>query len=291
MYPAPFDYVRATSLDDALRLLDQDGDAKPIAGGHSLLPMMKLRLAQPKKLVDIGHLPLRGVEVAGDTVRIGALTTHAELASSAELRQHGPLVAEAASVIGDPQVRNRGTLGGNIAHADPGSDLPAALVALGATIRIRGRSGERGVPAKSFFVDLLTTDLSPGELITSVELPKAPSGAGAAYLKFEHPASGYAVVGAAAWVRLQGGKCAAAGLAFNGVTATPLMPERVLERLSGSDLSDEVLAAAAGEIQATDPLGDVYASGDYRVHLARVFARRALAKARSRARGGAASAT
>jgi carbon-monoxide dehydrogenase medium subunit len=182
MYPAPFDYVRATSLDDALRLLAESGDARPIAGGHSLLPMMKLRLSQPGKLVDIGRLPLRGVAVAGDAVRIGALTTHTELASSPLLRQHAPVVAEAASVIGDPQVRNRGTIGGNIAHADPGSDLPAALVALGATIRLRGRQGERTVAAKSFFLDLLTTDLRPGELITAVDVPKAAPCTGGAYL-------------------------------------------------------------------------------------------------------------
>jgi carbon-monoxide dehydrogenase medium subunit len=285
MYTAPFDYVRATSLDDALRLLEQSGDAKLIAGGHSLLPMMKLRLAQPAKLIDIGRLPLRGVAFAGDAVRVGALTTHAELASSSELRQHCPLVAEAAAAIGDPQVRNRGTLGGNIAHADPGSDLPAALVALGATIRLRGRSGERTVAAKDFFVDLLTTDLQSGELITAVDVPKTGPGTGSAYLKFEHPASGYAVVGAAAWVRVEAGKCAAAGLAFNGVTATPLVSAAALAQLVGSDLSDGVLAAAAAKIEATDPLGDVYATGDYRVHLARVFAQRAVAKARSRARG------
>jgi carbon-monoxide dehydrogenase medium subunit len=285
MYPAPFDYVRATSLDDALRLLDESGDAKLIAGGHSLLPMMKLRLAQPAKLIDIGQLPLRGVALAGEAVRIGALTTHAELASSAELLQHCPLIAEAASVIGDPQVRNRGTLGGNIAHADPGSDLPAALVALGATIRLRGRKGERTVAAKDFFVDLLTTDLQAGEVITAVDVPKATAGTGSAYLKFEHPASGYAVVGAAAWVRVSGGKCAAAGLAFNGVTATPLVSEVTLAQIIGSDLSDATLAEAAAKIEAVDPLGDVYASGDYRVHLARVYAQRAVAKARERASG------
>jgi carbon-monoxide dehydrogenase medium subunit len=283
MYPAPFDYVRATSLDDALRLLDEGGDAKLIAGGHSLLPMMKLRLAQPAKLIDIGHLPLRGVAVTGDALRIGALTTHAELASSKELRQYCPLVAEAASVIGDPQVRNRGTLGGNIAHADPGSDLPAVLVALGATVRLRGRKGERTVAAKDFFVDLLTTDLQAGELIVAVDVPKAAAGTGSAYLKFEHPASGYAVVGAAAWVRVQGGTCAAAGLAFNGVTATPLVSAAAIAQLVGSDLSDAKLAAAAATIEATDPLGDVYASGEYRLHLARVYAQRALAKARGRA--------
>jgi carbon-monoxide dehydrogenase medium subunit len=285
MYPAPFDYVRATSLDDALRLLDENGDAKLIAGGHSLLPMMKLRLAQPAKLIDIGQLPLRGVALAGEAVRIGALTTHAELASSRELLQHCPLIAEAASVIGDPQVRNRGTLGGNIAHADPGSDLPAALVALGATIRLRGRKGERTVAAKDFFVDLLTTDLQAGEVITAVDVPKAAAGTGSAYLKFEHPASGYAVVGAAAWVRVSGGKCAAAGLAFNGVSATPLVSETALAQIIGSDLSDATLAEAAAKIEAVDPLGDVYASGDYRVHLARVYARRAVAKARERASG------
>ena len=237
MYPAPFDYVRATSLDDALRLLGESDDAKLLAGGHSLLPMMKLRLAQPGKLVDIGRLPLRGVALAGDAVRIGALTTHAEIASSPVVRQHCPMIGEAAAMIGDPQVRNRGTIGGNIAHADPGSDLPAALVASGATVRLRGKQGERTVAAKSFFLDLLTTDLRPGELITAVDVPKTAPGTGSAYLKFEHPASGYAVVGAAAWVRMSGGKCAAAGLAFNGVTAVPLTSDAAVAQLVGSDLS------------------------------------------------------
>ena len=206
MYPAQFDYVRATSVAEALQLLSQHEDAKLIAGGHSLIPMMKLRLAQPPTVIDIGRIAeLKGITVAGGNVRIGALSTHNEIGNSSELAEHAPFVAEAARHIGDNQVRNRGTIGGNIAHADPGSDLPATLIASGATIHLQGSGGERSVAATDFFIDLLTTDLGEDEVVTAIEVPSlaAKDGkTGSAYLKFEHPASGYAVVGAAAWVSI-----------------------------------------------------------------------------------------
>ena len=286
MYPAPFEYVRASSVAEALSLLGSSEDAKLIAGGHSLIPMMKLRLAQPATIVDIGRIgELRGVTVGGGSVRIGALTTHAAIAASAELREHCPLIAEAAHEIGDAQVRNRGTIGGNVAHADPGSDYPPVLRALGATIHLQGPSGARAVAAADFFVDLLTTDLGADEIITAIELPAQSAGAGSAYLKFEHPASGYAVVGAAAIVDLDGdGKVTGGGLAWGGVTATPLAGDAVIAALVGGDASDEAIQTAVEGVTAEDPLGDVFASGSYRLHLAKVYGRRALAAARDRAK-------
>ena len=198
MFPAQFEYHRAESLDEALSLLGQHGGAKVLAGGHSLLPMMKLRLAQPPALVDIGRVgELRGIRRSGDSLRIGSLTTHAEVAASKEIRSGCAILAEAAGKIGDPHVRNLGTVGGNIAHADPASDLPAVLVALAATIHLKSAGGSRQVAAGDFFLDLLTTDMKPGEILTAVEVPVL-QGAGSVYLKVEHPASGYAICGAAA---------------------------------------------------------------------------------------------
>jgi carbon-monoxide dehydrogenase medium subunit len=287
MYPATFDYYRATSLPDALRLLGAHSGAKVLAGGHSLVPMMKLRLAMPSAVVDIGRIPeLKGIRRDGDTIRIGALTTHAELESSELLRSQCPLVAEAAATIADPQVRNRGTIGGNLAHADPASDLPAVVLALDGAITLAGASGERRVDAKPFFVDLLTTDIRAGEIVTRIDVGVIGPRAGSAYLKFEHPASGYAVCAAAAVVHLgSDGRCRAARLCLNGVTATPLDAAGVSAALVGSTLDDGAIdAAVAGKLAVRDPLGDALFSGDYRASLARTFARRALKLARDRAR-------
>ena len=284
MYPARFDYHRASSVAQALDLLGSKQDAKFLAGGHSLLPMMKLRLAQPANLIDIGGIKeLTGIERSGSSVRIGALTTHAELAASDVLRKSCPLVADAAAKIGDPQVRNRGTIGGNLTHADPGSDLPAVVRALDATLHLQSKKGNRAVKASEFFVDLLTSAVGEGEILTAIEVPML-DGAGSAYLKFEHPASGYAVVGAAAIVRAKGGKIESARLCFNGVTATPLDAAGVAGALAGKAADDAAIDAAVnGNLKADDPLGDVFASGEYRVHLAKVFGRRALKLARDRA--------
>ncbi len=280
MYPAQFDYRRAGSVDEALGLLQEHEDAKLMAGGHSLIPMMKLRLAQPPVVIDIGRLDeLRGISEANGSVRVGSLTTHAEIAASDVLAAHCPVLAEAAGHIGDAQVRNRGTIGGNIAHADPGSDLPPVLVLLGATVHLQSPSGARSVAAVDFFQDLLMTDVGEDEILTHVDVP-AP-GAGAAYLKFEHPASGYAVVGAAASVTVQDGRCTAAGLVVGGVSATPTAVD--VSSLVGSDLSDDAIAAAASGLEAEDPIGDIFASGDYRVHVGKVYGKRALAAARDRA--------
>ena len=285
MFPASFEYHRAGSSQEALDLLARHPDAKLLAGGHSLLPMMKLRLAQPPAVIDIARIPeLSGIELEGGTIRVGAATRHAEIAASETLKEHCPILAEAAAHIGDPQVRNRGTLGGNIAHADPASDLPAVLVALDAAVDLLGPSGARQVRAADFFVGLLETALGDDELITAVHVPFFASGTGTAYLKAEHPASGYAVCGAAAVVTLSGGSCSGASLAFNGVGETAVAASAVTTTLLGGSLDDAAIDDAVGTLlSVADPLGDVYASGEYRVQLAKVYGARALKTARDRA--------
>jgi carbon-monoxide dehydrogenase medium subunit len=289
MFPAPFDYFRAASLQEAIGLLQRNGDAKVLAGGHSLIPMMKLRLAQPPAVVDIGRIPdLSGIRLTGSgSIHIGALTTHATLAGSDLLRSRCQVLAEAASQIADPAVRNKGTVGGNIAHADPGSDLPAVLIALDASVHLVGPGGERKVAARGFFVDLLTTDLHEAEILTHVDVPALEGKAGSAYLKFEHPASGYAVCGAAAIVKLDAaGKCTGADLAFNGVTATPHHAMAVGEALRGRALDDAAIDATVdAKLSIAEPLGDLFASGPYRAELAKVYGKRALKLARDRAQG------
>ena len=288
MYPARFEYHRASNLAEAIDLVRAHDGAKFLAGGHSLLPMMKLRLAQPAVLIDISRLPeLSGVELEGDTLRVGALTTHAELASSQLVGSSCPLLAEAASQIADPAVRNKGTIGGNLAHSDPGSDLPAVVQALNATLVATGPDGSRSVAARDFFVDLLVSDLRPDEILTVIEIPVSSSGAGSCYLKFEHPASGYAVCGAAAVVSLgQDGRCRGAALSFNGVAATPVSVTGIGSALSESTLGDDDIDRAVDDnLSVSDPMGDIYASGPYRVHLAHVYGKRALKTARDRARG------
>ena len=263
MYPAKFDYFRAASVEEAVALLHRHRDSKVLAGGHSMLPMMKLRLAQPAALVDIGHIHiLRGISHHDGTIRIGALTTHATLAASEVLQQECPLLAEAAGHIGDPQVRNKGTIGGNVAHADPASDLPAVLVALGATIHLSGATGDRSASAREFFTGLLETQLGENEIMTAIDVPRMHGGTGTAYLKHEHPASGYAICGAAAIVG--GGRASAAGveLVFNGVTATPHRASAVGEALAGTSLTDsEIDHAVDDHLAIEEPLGDVQASG------------------------------
>lgn len=285
MQPATFQYHRPETLEEALELLGA-GEARPLAGGHSLLPIMKLRVASPETLVDIGRIPgLSGIEREGDALRIGALTTHAEVAASETVREHCPLLAETASVIGDLQVRNRGTIGGSLAHADPAADYPPAMVALGATVTARGSSGEREIPAGDLFAGLFTTSLDPGELITSVSVPVTGDGRGGAYLKHRHPASSYAVVGVAALVTVEGGTCSDTRLVVGGASDRPIRVTAAEEALDGQAPSEEAFAEAAGQVAGaiTDPIGDVYASEEYRVHLAAVLAGRALARAAERA--------
>jgi carbon-monoxide dehydrogenase medium subunit len=286
MFPASFEYARPASLEEAISLLRASrGEAKLLAGGHSLLPLMKLRLAEPARLIDIGRLTdLAYIRGRDGEVAVGALTTHHTLETSDELRRLAPVVAEAAALIGDVQVRNRGTIGGSLAHADPAADLPAVVLALGAQLVARGPNGQRVIAADDFFVDLLTTALQPDEVLVEVRLPAAQAGTGAAYRKFEHPASGYAVVGAAAMVRLAGEGIAAARVALTGVGARPYRARGVEDALRGKAPTPEVLADAARRAtEGIEVTGDLHASPDYRAHLAAVYARRALEAA---VRGG-----
>ena len=287
MYAAQTVYHRAGSVAEAVRLLSDNEGAKVLAGGHSLIPLMKLRLAAPAALVDIGRIgSLRGIALGADGLTIGALTTHAEIASSDPVGRHAPLLAEAAALVGDPAVRNRGTIGGNVSHADPASDLPTVLVALGATFHAAGPGGERAIAASDFPAGLLENALDDREVLTGVSVPSVPSGAGSAYVKFPHPASRYAVVGAAAIVTVDGGRCASASVAVGGVETMPARAPSVESALTGSDLSDGALDAAAeavaGDLRG-DAMGDIFASAAYRKAMAVVYVRRALGAARSRA--------
>ena len=287
MFPSQFTYHRAASVAEAVELLNGNEGAKLLAGGHSLLPMMKLRLASPPTLVDIGQVAeLKGVSADGDGVRIGALTTHAEIAGSALVQERAPVLAEAASRVGDPAVRNRGTIGGNVAHGDPQSDLPTVLTALGATINAAGQNGERGIAAADFFTGLLENALDDGEIVTSVSVPGVASGAGTAYVKFSHPASRYSVVGAAAIVSVTNGVCSSASVVVGGVESTPTRAASVEAALAGSDVGADALAAAASAVSGDfqgDAMGDVYASSEYRQAMAGVYVRRALEAAVARA--------
>ena len=287
MFPSQFDYHRAASVAEAVELLSNNEGAKLLAGGHSLLPMMKLRVASPPTLVDIGHIAdLKGVSADGDGVRIGALTTHAEIAGSALVQQRAPVLAEAASRVGDPAVRNRGTIGGNVSHADPQSDLPTVLTALGATINATGPGGERSIAAADFFTGLLENALEDNEVLTSVSVPGVASGSGTAYVKFSHPASRYSVVGAAAVVSVSGGTCSSASVVVGGVESTPTRASSVEAALAGSATGGDALAAAASAVSGDfggDPVGDVFASNEYRQAMAAVYVRRALEAAVARA--------
>jgi carbon-monoxide dehydrogenase medium subunit len=285
MRPAEFEYHRPATLDEALSLLNEIEDSRPLAGGHSLLPMMKLRLAMPAALVDLSRIPdLDGISANGG-LTIGALATHAAVAGSEVAIGIAPVVPETAAGIGDLQVRNCGTIGGSVAHADPGADYPTLFKALGATITATGKNGEREIGADDFFRGIFETSLEPGELVTSVAVPETPKGTGAAYVKHRHPASGYTVAGVAAVVSVEGGKCTKAQLTIGGVTSPPVHATAAAEALTGGDGSEEAISAAAEKVQESLPhtTGDIYASSEYRAHLAKVLAKRALGKAFERA--------
>jgi aerobic carbon-monoxide dehydrogenase medium subunit len=281
MYSPSFEYFRARTVADAHQLLSAHPGAKLLAGGHSLLPLLKLRLAAPSALVDIGRIPeLRGISRQGDQIRIGALTTHAELAASADLRTAAPGLADAAAMVGDPAVRNRGTIGGNIAHADPASDLPTVLVALDARIVAAGPGGERTIAADQFFTGIMTTALSEDEILVAVHVPASAGGQGSAYEKFSHPASRYAVLGVAAWVAVKNGTCSSARIALGGLLPSARRAATAERALIGKALNEEAIAAAADQVATDlgkDALGDIYASAEYRAAMAPVFTKRALA--------------
>lgn len=285
MYPSKFDYHRPSSVQEAVQILSDNPDAKVLAGGHSLIPVMKLRLAAPSALVDIGRIDaLQGISRANGSIRIGACVTYNEIANSDAVQSAAPLLAEAAGQIGDRQVRYRGTIGGNLSHADPASDLPAAALALGATLHVAGPNGSRSVNASEFFVDLMMTSLQADEILTAVEISAAQAGTGSAYVKFEHPASGYALCGAAAVVtRGAGGSCTSASLCFNGVSATAVDASSSASSLVGSDLSDAAIESAVSNLSIPDATGDMFASAGYRQELAKAVGAQALRTARDRA--------
>jgi carbon-monoxide dehydrogenase medium subunit len=270
--PAPFDYVRASSAAEAIALVGEHGDeAKLLAGGHSLLPLMKLRLAQPSVLVDIGRISdLSYIRDGGDHIAIGALTRHRAVETSDLLREHVPLLAHAASHVGDPQVRHRGTIGGSIAHADPASDLPATTLALGATYVAQGPDGTREIPASEFFHGFLQSALAEDELLTEIRVPKM-GGAGWSFQKFNRRAQDWAIVGVAAW-RRNGDS----GVALVNMGSVPVLATSVSSALSsGASVADAAQLATA----EAEPQADLNASVEYREHLAKVLVRRALEEA------------
>jgi carbon-monoxide dehydrogenase medium subunit len=287
MYAPSFDYYRAGSLTEAQKLLQQHPGAKVLAGGHSLIPLLKLRLTAPPALIDIGRIPeLKGITASDGAIRIGALTTHAELASSPALKSGCPMVSEAAAQIGDAQVRNCGTIGGNVAHADPASDLPTVLLALEARFTAIGPKGERTIAAGDFFQGMMATALGEHEILTAIEVPAKKSGVGMAYAKFVHPASRYAVVGAAAVVAMKDGACTAARVAIGGLLPAASPARAVEAALVGARPSPDTIAKAADQVSkdlGADVLGDIFASAEYRRAMAAVFVKRALTTAFARA--------
>ncbi|MGH9254917.1 MAG: FAD binding domain-containing protein [Vicinamibacterales bacterium] len=284
MIPSAFEYMRATSIDEALAKLKAAGPGgKLIAGGHSLVPLMKLRLSEPGVLIDIGRIAdLAGIRERDGKIVIGAATVHHDVATSPLLRERCPVVAEAAATIGDPQVRNRGTIGGSVAHADPAADMPAVLVALNAEIHVKGPNGWRVVLAPEFFTDLFTVNMAPDEILAAIQFAPVTT---AAYAKLRQRASHYAIVGVAAALAVSGGTIASARIGLTGATSHAQRLTRVEEALAGRPLSKEAIASAA-ELAGQGLTGinsDIHASAEYRRAMVRVFTRRALEGAMARA--------
>jgi len=282
MIPAKFDYTRPWSLDEAVRALAGGGeDAKVIAGGQSLLPLLRLRLSFPDLLVDVGGLgELRGVRDEGDTLWIGALTTLDDAVRDPVIGQHCGLVAQTAALIADPAVRHRGTVGGALAHADPAGDLPAVATALDATMIARGPAGERAIGAGEFFLDYLTTALAPDEILTGIRVPKLGPGWGYRYEKFHLTAQAWAIVGVAALARRADGHVAEARIGLTNMGLVPVRARAAEEAAAGTEASTQALRAAAERAdEGTQPPSDLHGGSDYRRHLARVLTARALAVA------------
>jgi len=289
MYPAAFEYHAPTSVKDALKLLAKlKDDAKLLAGGHSLVPMMKLRLAQPGHLIDLKKVKgLSGIKEEKGALVIGAMTTHWEIEASKTVKAKVPVLAEVAGIIGDPAVRNKGTLGGSVAHADPAADWPAAMLALGAEMVCEGPKGKRTVKADDWFVGLMTTAAKGNEILTAIRVPVWPAGSGAAYMKFPHPASRFAVVGVCAAVTLdKQGVCTRAGVAVTGAGTRAVRARGVEAALTGKKLDAAAIEAAAQKAaDGVDVQADLQGSVEYKAHLCRVFARRAISEAVKRAGG------
>ena len=280
MIPNNFEYFAPTTIEEALKLLDQHGDnAKILSGGHSLIPVLKLRLASPGVVIDIGRIAeLKAIKVDGSTISIGANATHAEIAAHADLKTHCPLLTETAAQIGDQQVRNRGTIGGSLTHADPAADWPAAILALDAEIIARSSQGTRTIKAADFFLDLMTSAVESDEIVTEIRIAKPAQPAAAVYLKVPQSASGFAVVGVAAQLKIAAGKCEAASIGVTGLAPKAFRAKSVEAALVGKALDEATISAASAQadVEADDAMEDIHASGDYRRHLARVFAKRAV---------------
>jgi aerobic carbon-monoxide dehydrogenase medium subunit len=283
--PAAFEYERAESVDQAIQLLGQHGeDAKLLAGGHSLLPLMRLRLARPSMVIDIDRLTdLEYIRDGGDHIEIGALTRMCDVAASDLLRQECGLVAEAAAQVGDPQVRHRATIGGSVAHGDPASDPPTVMLTLDATFVARGPSGEREIAASVFFTSLFETAIGPGEMLTAIRVPKLGAGAGWSYQKFHRRAIDWAIVGVAAVVERDNGQVSRARVGLTNMGMTPLRAAAVEAAAAGADASGSAYAAAAEHApEGTSPPSDTNASAEYRSELSKVLVRRALEEASAR---------
>jgi aerobic carbon-monoxide dehydrogenase medium subunit len=287
MIPASFDYIAAKNLDEAISLLAKHkDDAKILAGGHSLLPAMKLRLMQPKVLIDLGRIKdLSYIKEEGGQLRIGAMTTHFQIETSDVVRRACPLLTETATQLGDMQVRNKGTIGGSLAHSDPAADWPAAILALDAEIVAASAKGDRVIKATDFFVEILTTALDPGEILREIRIPVGKGKTAQAYVKVRHPASGFAVVGVAVNLSIDGGKCQSAAIGITGVSPKAYRATKVENALKGNSLDAKTLAAAAAHAaHGIDVNSDLYASAEYRTQLATVYTRRALEIAATRAK-------
>src|SRR5919198_320589 len=285
MIPAAFDYVRPTAIEEAVSALASGGeDAKVLAGGQSLIPVLRLRMAYPTTLVDVGRVAeLRGVRDDGDAIVIGAMTTHHDVMRDALVREHAPIIVQATATVADPQVRHRGTFGGSLAHADAAGDLPAVALTLDCEFVANGPSGVRRIPAADFFVDYLTTALSPDEILTAVRVPKVGAGWSSHYEKFNRVAQAWAIVGVAALVRRENGSIAEARIGLTNMGSTPLRASATESALAGAEPT-VVAVGAAAELAAngTSPPSDLSGQADYREHLAKVLTRRAVLAAAAR---------
>jgi carbon-monoxide dehydrogenase medium subunit len=286
--PGAFDYHRPKSLDEAVALLAEHGDeGRLLAGGHSLIPMMKLRLANPSHLIDLGGIGgLAGIEEADGAIRIGAMTTQAEIIASALLAEKIPILRETALQIADPQVRYCGTLGGNVANGDPGNDMPAVMMALGAVFLVRGPSGERTIAARDYYRGAFTTALADNEVLRAIRIPVPPAGHGAAYAKMKRKVGDYATAAAAVVLVMDGGSCRDARIALTNLAAVPLFAEAAGQALVGTAVDGAAIAQAAqAAVAITDPASDLRGPADFRKHVAGVMVARAVRSARQRAGG------
>ena len=289
MIPPAFDYIAPQSLAEAVRALVAHGEeAKLLAGGHSLLPLLKLRLANPKLLIDLSKIPgLSNISQQDDKIVVGALTTHYQIESSELLKTKCPLLPQTARAIGDVQVRNRGTIGGSLAHADPSADWPAAILALGGELKLSGPKGERRIAVEEFFLGAMTTVVEPTEILTEIRVPVSPRRCGSAYLKMAQQASGFAIVGVAVWLRVaQDGRCEDIGVGVTGLSEKPFRARTVESRLRGNKLTPKLIEESAAQVaEGNDPMEDLHASAKFRAHLAQVYTSRAIEEAGKRAVG------